>query len=186
MSDLSKKIILGTVFILIATIILIKVEQKGSSSPDSEYTPPPVPVNILNFDAKEQALKKAIENDPNNRDLLFRLGALYFESNRFTQAIEIYRKILKINEKDVDTLNDLGLALHYTGNSTEAIEILKKATSYAPSHQRVWLSLGFVMASSGRVEEAKRALNRAISLGPDNSIGKEAIRILGLLEKNSR
>ncbi len=186
MSDLTKKIILGAVFLMVVTIILIKVEQKNSSSPDSEYTTPPVPVNILTFEAKERELKKAIEQAPTNRDLLFRLGALYFENNRFTQAIEVYRKILKINEKDVDTLNDLGLALHYTGNSTEAIEVLKKATSYAPSHQRVWLSLGFVLASSGRTEEAKDPLNRAISLGPDNSIGKEAIRILSLIEKNSR
>ncbi len=184
MSELSKKIILGAVIILVVTIILIKVEQRNNSISDNDYTPP-VPLDKLSLDTKEQELKKAIAEDPNNRDLLFRLGALYFESDRFTQAIEVYRKILKINEKDVDTLNDLGLALHYTGQSNEAIKVLKQATTFNPLHQRAWLSLGFVLASTGRAEEAKNSLNRAINLNPDNPVGKEARRILGLIEKNT-
>ena len=185
MSEFTKKIILGAVVVLVLTVFLIKIEQKSTNSPDSDYSPPPVPVNILNLDAKEQGLKKAIAQDPENRDLLFRLGALYFETNRYQEAIEIYYRILKINEKDVDTLNDLGLALHYTGKSIKAIEVLKKATSFNPSHQRAWLSLGFVQASTGKTDEAKLSLSRAINLNPDNPVGKEAKRILSLIEKKS-
>ncbi len=183
MPDLVKKITVGVAIFLIVFVVLISLKEKKTAPPQEQYTTPPVPYSLLNLDVKERELKAVLEKDPQNRDLLFQLGALYFESNRFQQAIEVYKRILALNDKDVDTLNELGLALHYTGKSQEGVEVLKKATTFDPSHQRAWLSLGFVLASSGRTEEAKPALKKAIDINPDNDVGKEAQRILGIIEK---
>ncbi|NOY65548.1 MAG: tetratricopeptide repeat protein [Nitrospirae bacterium] len=183
MPDLVKKITVGVAIFLVAFVALVSLKEKKTPPPQEQHSSPPVPYNLLNLDAKERELKALVEKDPQNRDLLFQLGALYFESNRFQQAIEVYKKILTLNDKDVDTLNELGLALHYTGRSPEAVEILRKATTFDPSHQRAWLSLGFVLASSGRTEEAKPALKKAADINPDNDVGKEAQRILGIIKK---
>ena len=64
--------------------------------------------------------------DTDSPEALARLGDRYFEANRFEQAAEIYKKVLKLNSNDVDTYNDLGLTLHYTGKSDEAVEILQR------------------------------------------------------------
>ncbi len=120
--------------------------------------------------------------DTDSPEALARLGDRYFEANRFEQAAEIYKKVLKLNPNDVDTYNDLGLALHYTGKSDEAVEILQQGTAVKPSFQRIWLSLGFVLSSLGRNEEAKPALQKVLEIDPDSEPGREAQRILGLLQ----
>ncbi len=185
MPDLVKKLTVGAIVFLVVFVVLLTLKDRKSTQPTEQYSTPPVPANLLTIDAKERQLRELVEREPQNRDLLFQLGALYFESNRFQQAIDIYNRILRINERDVDTLNDLGLALHYTGKSKEGADVLRKATSYDPKHQRAWLSLGFVLAASGRTEEAKGPLNKAISLNPENDVGKEAKRILGLITQRS-
>ncbi len=185
MSDLTKRIILGTVIVVTAVLIVLAVNRKDSNTrKTSEQNSPPVPTKLVMLDARERGLKDLVAKDPQNRDLLFQLGTLYFESDRFDRAVEVYRRILMNNDRDVDTLNDLGLALHYTGRSQEGVDALKKGTSIDPTHQRIWLSLGFVLATSGRVEEAVHALQKAIELNPNNTVGQEAGKILVSLRKN--
>jgi tetratricopeptide (TPR) repeat protein len=120
--------------------------------------------------------------DTESPEALARLGDRYFESSRFEQAAEIYKKVLKLNPNDVDTYNDLGLALHYSGKSDEGVEILQRGAAVNPFFQRIWLSLGFVLASLGKNEEAKPALQKAQEIDPDSEPGREAQRILGLLQ----
>jgi tetratricopeptide (TPR) repeat protein len=184
MSDSVKKVVLA---IMIATVAVVIISTLKGQSPQRQQntTPQPrVPEHLLRMDTVERELLALVEKEPDNRDLLFRLGTFYFENNRFHDAIDIYMKILRLDENDVETLTDLGLALHYTGNSDRGIEYLKKATTLSPDNQRSWLSLGFVAGASGHVTVAKPALKKAIELNPDSPMGKEAERILGLLQKH--
>ncbi len=133
----------------------------------------------------EQALtgsaipENVVGNDP---QLLARLGDERFGQKRYDEAIAIYRKVLRLNPKDVDTHNDLGLALRYSGQIDEALQILKRGAEIDPTFQRIWLTLGFVQLGSAESGEAKYALQEALRLGPDNSIGQEAQRLLGKTE----
>ncbi len=183
MSEHKKKIILAITALIIVAGIFIFIEKRQPQKTSQQYTPPPVPTQLLNLDAKERQLKDLLSKNPENRDLLFELATLYFDTKRFSEAIPLYRKILKRNPNDMDTLIDLALALHYTKNSEQAAQTLKKATTIEPDHQRAWLSLGYILASSGKTEDAKAPLKRAIELGPDNPVGKEAARILGIISR---
>ncbi len=182
MTERTKMFILGITIAVIGLVIFLNLKGKEDINKPNETPPLQIPQNLLQTDMKERQLKAALEQSPENRDILFRLGSLYFESNRYNEAIEIYKRILKIKSDDVETLTDLGLALHYTHNSQEGIKYLKKATSLSPDHQRAWLSLGFVSGASGDKELAERALKKAISIGADTPMGKEASRILNLLK----
>jgi tetratricopeptide (TPR) repeat protein len=120
--------------------------------------------------------------DTKNPQALALLGDQYFESSRFNQAIEIYKKVLELDPRDIDTYNDLGLAYQYVNRTDLAIDILQKGVKEGPSHQRIWLSLGFVYMSAGNNAEAKKALKKAAELNPRTDIGQEAIRMLGLIQ----
>jgi tetratricopeptide (TPR) repeat protein len=122
-----------------------------------------------------------LDSLPEDPAYLANLGDKYFESNRFEQAIEIYKKAIELNPNDVDTINDLGLAYFYTKNTDEAVSTLRTGTEVNPSFQRIWLSLGYVLMSSGKNEEARQALQKTINLAPDSGVGQEASRMMGLL-----
>jgi tetratricopeptide (TPR) repeat protein len=117
-----------------------------------------------------------------NTAQLHQQGDQLFAQKRYADAIPFYERVLELDPGDLDAHNDLGLALHYTGQSPRALEILKAGTEKGPEFQRIWLTLGYVYANSGDAAGARPALEKARSLGPDNGVGQEAIRLLGLLE----
>lgn len=179
-----KQWIIAVVFVVIVLAIVfskIRSEKKTDETAPQSYTPP-ISQSLVEFNAQEKQLLALIEKDPSNVDLHSRLGDLYFESNRYVQAIPSYLKALELNPADADTYNDLGLAYHYSGEPTAAVEALKKGTEAGPSYQRIWLSLGFVLAAQGNTVDARRSLNKAIELSPDSEVAAEARRILGLIK----
>jgi tetratricopeptide (TPR) repeat protein len=105
-----------------------------------------------------------------------------FGQGRYAEAIPLYRRVLEISADDLDAHNDLGLALHYMGQGEEALAILAQGTAKGPEFQRIWLTYGFVQGQAGDKTSAAAALTRARDLGPDTSIGKEAARLLGLVQ----
>ena len=113
--------------------------------------------------------------------LLNEQGDNLFVQKRYAEAIPFYQRVLDLDPDDIDAHNDLGLALHYVGQSAQAIDILNKGAEKAPNYQRIWLSLGFVSANAGDSTAARKALETARTLDPDNPIGKEADRLLGLV-----
>ncbi|MEW8261796.1 MAG: tetratricopeptide repeat protein [Candidatus Thiodiazotropha taylori] len=113
--------------------------------------------------------------------LIARLADSYFAQKNYPQAIELYERALTIDPKDVETYNDLGLALFYTGQNAQAVDILLAGIQQDGEFQRIRLSLGFILAQIGDKEGAAAAFNKAIELGADNSVGREAKRMLGEL-----
>ncbi len=106
-----------------------------------------------------------------------------FGQGRYGEAIPLYRRILALAADDLDAHNDLGLALHYTGQTAEALAILAQGTVKGPEFQRIWLTYGYVQGQAGEAEGAAAALARARDLGPDTGIGKEAARLLGVVQE---
>ncbi|MEN8262671.1 MAG: tetratricopeptide repeat protein [Nitrospirota bacterium] len=164
----------GIIFLVLITVSSCSREETTADKPAAAVTPSG-PLIDSNF--KGTALSE-LELDTNDPNSLAILGDKYFESNQYTQAIEIYEKVLKLNPNDVDTYNDLGLAYFYTGKSNIAVDRLKRGTEVVPSYQRVWLSLGFILLTEGRKGEAKPVLQRAVELDPESTVGREAKKML--------
>ncbi len=176
-----KKWVIIAILIIVAGIIIIGLtrSERGQERPAGRSMPSGP---IVDTGINKTGLTDRTKELPETPEALAALGDKYFEANRFEEAINIYKKALKLDPDDADTYNDLGLALHYTGKTAEAVEALKKGTETGPSFQRAWLSLGFVFAAAGRNEEARPALKKAIELDPDSTPGLEAKRILELIK----
>ncbi|MBW1894834.1 MAG: tetratricopeptide repeat protein [Deltaproteobacteria bacterium] len=177
-----KWILIGIAFMGIFFVVLVLYGPSFKNREVAESglrTPVPPPPQFTDSNQMTVLPVEELMVDTGDPQSLARLGDEYFESGNYRQAIEIYKKALEINPKDIDTLNDLGLAYHYTGNSDLAEEVLIKGTEVDPAFQRIWLSLGYVLKSAGKNEQAISVLQKTVKLGPDNEVGQEAIRMLG-------
>ncbi|AFL75544.1 tetratricopeptide repeat protein [Thiocystis violascens] len=116
-----------------------------------------------------------------NPELLHQRADQLFVEQRYAEAVAVYRRILELSPEDAEAHNDLGLALLYTGDQAGAIASLKAAVAKDPTLQRPWLTFGFVNLQTGNRAEAQEALERARDLDPNSEIGKEAVRLLGIL-----
>ncbi|MCG8487407.1 MAG: tetratricopeptide repeat protein [Chromatiales bacterium] len=149
------------------------------SSPVAPHPMPnPSPAGLTPGMGYTPTMEDLKEEDP---ALIARLADSYFAQKNYPQAIELYERALTIDPKDVESYNDLGLALFYTGQNEQAVDILLAGIQQDGEFQRIRLSLGFILAQLGDKEGAAAAFKKAIELGAENSVGREAKRMLGEL-----
>src|SRR6185295_15975941 len=65
-------------------------------------------------DAKVNALKSVAEKEPTNAKPRIELGNLYFDAERYDDAIAWYEQAVKLSPKDENLSTDLGVCYYYT------------------------------------------------------------------------
>lgn len=101
----------------------------------------------------EQALKEALDKDPNYYRAWFDLGFVYNATDRAADSIAAYRKAVAAKPDVFESNLNLGLMLARTGDP-EAAKYLRAAATLKPSAKteeglaRAWLSLGQVLKKS--------------------------------------
>ncbi|MAF83970.1 MAG: tetratricopeptide repeat protein [Gammaproteobacteria bacterium] len=105
----------------------------------------------------------------------------FFANKQYSQAAELYARLLTFNPSNVNVYNNLGITLHYLGRSTEALVKLNEGIAIDPTQQRIWLTLGFVNSQLGNIEQARTALTTAAQMDANNEIGQSATRMLANL-----
>jgi radical SAM protein with 4Fe4S-binding SPASM domain len=95
-------------------------------------------VNLRANKFQEAALEsaRALELDPNNKDILGVLGHAEFMCGNYTLCEEVNRKALELDPGDVYAMKGLGLALYKQGDAMQGEALLEQAarmTNYANS-----------------------------------------------------
>ena len=80
----------------------------------------------------EEAYKKAIEINPENKSAYIQLGQLYRNKRDYNKTIETYEKLQKKHPKDYESYMYLGDAYSYIIEFDKAIEIMNKGKELAP------------------------------------------------------
>jgi cytochrome c-type biogenesis protein CcmH/NrfG len=95
-------------------------------------------------DKQAQPLLAKLKADPNNADLLDKVGSLYRVTHDFQTAISYYQKSLEINPKNVGARTDMASCMYYLGDADGAIAQLEKSLTYDPKHAGTLLNLGLI------------------------------------------
>lgn len=129
-----------------------------------------------------ETLKSRLFDDPDNEQLLSELGDVFFESQRFPEAIPTYEKAVAINPQNHDVLNDLGLSYFYIGETEKALDSINKAIGADPTFKHAWLSKGFMLKAVGNYDEAVVSLNKVKELDTDGTLAMAADNFLKEIE----
>jgi tetratricopeptide (TPR) repeat protein len=133
------------------------------------------------LDEKRAAELQALaDREPRNAEPREQLGNLYFDSERFDDAIRWYSAALEINPKNVNISTDLGIAYYYTNQPDRALEQFDRSLALDPSHSKTLLNVGVVRAWGKQdLEGAAKAWERVIEVAPNS---EEAARAKQALE----
>ena len=133
-------------------------------------------------EAKVTALKSAAERQPSNAQPRVELANLYFDAERYDDAIKWYEEALKLSPKDVNVSTDLGVSFYYTNQPDKALAQLGRSLEIDPKHAKTLLNLGIVKAFGKQdLEGATKAWQQVVQLGPDSPEGQAAKRALDTL-----
>jgi tetratricopeptide (TPR) repeat protein len=95
------------------------------------------------------------------------LGEALLQKGRVDEAMDHFKKAVKITPTYADGYYNLGNALMQIGHSDEAMELFRKVLEIQPSHIKANNNLGVALMRSGRPDEAIAYCQKAIDLNPD-------------------
>jgi len=181
----------GTVFGLIVGWIL--GTQQGPARPFAQAAPPAAAQQLPSgapsaaaaaFDeAQATALRNIAEKDPANAQSRVQLGNMYFDAERYQDAIQWYEAALKLSPNDVSVSTDLGVCFYYTNQPDRAVRQLEDSLRADPRHAKTLLNLGIVKAFGKQdLAGAAAAWEQVIKIDPNSQEAQAAQRSLANLQ----
>ena len=156
------------------------------SSAQSEATPAgqgaPTRAAVLD-QTQVNALMSVADKEPSNPKPRVELANLYFDAEKYDDAIKWYSDALKLNPNDVNVNTDLGVCYYYTNQPDRALEQFDKSLTLDPKHTKTLLNVGIVKAFGKQdLQGAIEAWQQVLKIAPDSSEGQAAKRALDSLQ----
>jgi tetratricopeptide (TPR) repeat protein len=130
-------------------------------------------------DNKVKALEGAAAQRPQDAAVRAELGNMYFDAERYQDAIKWYEQSLSIDPENVSVSTDLGVSYYYTGEADRAIGQFEKSLAVDPKHAKTLLNMGIVRAFGKQdLAGAAQAWEQVIALSPDSPEGRAARQAL--------
>ena len=112
------------------------------------------------------------------------LGNLYFDAERYPEAVSWYEQALKIQPNDANVSTDLGVAYYYTDQADKAIQQFEQSLRIDPKHTKTMLNMGIVKAFGKQdLTGAAAAWNQVIATAPDSQEAMAAKKALEGLQQ---
>jgi Tfp pilus assembly protein PilF len=164
---------------------LIGSQQSARSAPAPAQTaaapqsgqqqrqPPPLD------ETRVQELTKAIDSDPKNAKAVTELANVYFDAERFDDAIRWYQQALALDPNNADVSTDLGISYYYTSRTDQALRQFEHSLEVSPKHVKTLLNKGIVLAFGKEdLGAAAEEWKKVVELAPDSPEGQTARRAL--------
>jgi cytochrome c-type biogenesis protein CcmH/NrfG len=180
----------GIAFGLIAGWIIgtqqAKPSQPAPQSPAATSSSPSDSSNTraaIVDETKVKALRSVAEKEPNNAKPRIELGNLYFDAERYDDAIMWYEQAVKLAPGDPNLSTDLGVCYYYTNQPDKALARFDASLKIDPKHVKTLLNLGIVLAFGKQdLAGATKAWEQVIALDPNGPEGQAAKRALETLK----
>ena len=110
-----------------------------------------------------------------NSQAWIRLGGLYFDNQKYSEAAKVMTEAVEYFPEDFSVNLILGLSLSQNSKYEEAKPYLKKAVDLNPSDITALSAYGFTLNQLKEYDDAIQYLNKALSIKPDD------VNLLGTL-----
>jgi tetratricopeptide (TPR) repeat protein len=143
----------------------------------------PAPAAAVLDETRVKALTSVAEQQPTNVQPRVELANLYFDAERYTDAIKWYSDAFKINPKDVNVSTDLGVSYYYTNQPDRALQQFEESLKLDPKHAKTLLNQGIVRAFGKQdLAGAEQSWQQVIAHDPNGPEGQAAKRALDSLK----
>ncbi len=118
-------------------------------------------------EAQAQVLRASAEKSPSDAAVRVQLGNLYFDAERYSEAVTWYEAALKINPRSADVSTDLGVAFYYMNQPDRALQQFAESLKADPKHAKTLLNQGIVLAFGKQdLKGAAESWDRLIKVAP--------------------
>jgi len=138
---------------------------------NGQRQPPPLD------EARVQSLTTILNSDPNNASATVQLANVYFDAERYPDAITWYEKALKLDPNNPDASTDLGVSYYYSGRPDDALRQFDQSLKVNPQHVKTLLNQGIVLAFGKQdLQGAENSWKKVVEIAPNSDEGRAAQR----------
>jgi len=112
----------------------------------------------------------AIDKDPQRTDLKLVLAKFYVRSERYDDAIAIYKTLLVQDPRSRDLLWQLGETQRRKGDLNASIDTFRRCSQVAPSDTSCLSQLGMIYEGTGKSDQAKPIWEQILKIQPDHGL----------------
>jgi tetratricopeptide (TPR) repeat protein len=153
------------------------------SAPGAQGSAAPTTRAAVLDETQVTALESVAEREPRNAAPRAQLGNLYFDAERYDDAIRWYTEALKLAPGDINVSTDLGVCYYYINKPDEALAQFAVSLKLDPKHPKTLLNMGIVKAFGKQdLEGASAAWQDVIRLAPGSREAQAAKRALDSLQ----
>ena len=128
-------------------------------------------------EAQVTALKSVADREPSNPGPRVQLANVYFDAEKYDDAIKWYAEALKLAPNDVNVSTDLGVSYYYTNQPDKALEQFDTSLKLDPKHAKTLLNVGIVKAFGKQdLKGAADAWQEVLKVAPDSPEAQAAKR----------
>jgi tetratricopeptide (TPR) repeat protein len=114
--------------------------------------------------------QKAVEREPERRDLKLFLANDYKRAERYDEAIQIYQKLLDKEPKNPDLLFRTAETLRLKGDLNSSMENFRRCSQAAPADTTCLTLLAMILQGTGRDDQAKPIYEQILKIQPDHPV----------------
>lgn len=176
--------IAGTLFGVIIGWVLGSQQAAGTArtaapvaqAATAQQQAPPAQQQAAPIDpARVKALEDEAAKDPKDARPRVQLGNLFFDGEKYPDAITWYEQALTLAPNNPDVSTDLGVAYYYTNQNDRALAQFDRSLAIDPKHIKTLLNVGIVRAFGKQdLAGAGQAWQRVVDLAPDSPEGQAA------------
>jgi len=117
------------------------------------------------LDAAKEVYDKALEDNPEDADLLFDYGALLFSTKEnYDEAADYFKRVIEIDPDNSDALYNLTLALYQAENYEQAASWGEKLVANDPQNNLGWIQFAISLKRSGDAQKGNAAEKVVLAL----------------------
>jgi tetratricopeptide (TPR) repeat protein len=111
----------------------------------------------------EAEYRKALKDNPNHQNALYRLGCLYAQDGKLPQSIEIWQRYVKVSNGSADAYSDLAYAEELAGNPNGAEADYRRGIAKDPKNEACRVNYGLMLARHNRMNEGVLQLQTVLT-----------------------
>jgi tetratricopeptide (TPR) repeat protein len=114
-----------------------------------------------------------------------RVGRMLLKRGMLDEAVQVFKKALKIDAKNVDLVESLVTALIEAKDYNNAVAIVEQALQMNKDHPRLLALWGKILIAKGDVASAKAALEKGLRAEPNEPLIRDALADLYLKQNDA-
>jgi tetratricopeptide (TPR) repeat protein len=115
-------------------------------------------------------MQTAVQAEPDRRDLQLAYADLLRQTEKYDEAIAIYKELVAKDPKSAALLYRLGETYRRKGDLNAAIDTFRKGSQVEPNDPTNLMQLGLLMEGTGKRDQAKPIYEQILKIQPDHPI----------------